>query len=122
MVLAHPGIGTLLCTDPSRSVQKMVNNYKEHQVSRGHFRFERMFTRSEVKTTYCQEAFGPFIKLELFLLLLLLSDSKWHNLSKIMSGKVTLVANPMAPFCPVQGRELCVFSSSMKGTLTNYLH
>lgn len=53
MVLAQPGIVALLCTDPSRSVETMVNNYKEHQVSRGHFRFERMFTRSEVKTTDC---------------------------------------------------------------------
>lgn len=53
MVLAHSGIEALLCTDPSRSVQKMVNNYKERQVSRGHFRFERMFSRSEVTTRDC---------------------------------------------------------------------
>lgn len=69
MVLAHSGIEALLCTDPSRSVQKMVNNYKERQVSRGHFRFERMFSRSEVTTRDCREIFVPFIKLKLFLLL-----------------------------------------------------
>lgn len=43
----------------------------------------------------------PFIKLELFLWLALRSASKWHNLSKLMSGKVSLFASPVAPFCSV---------------------